>query len=106
MAMRNDALLELDDYLRRIVEFVVRNYDADVIYLFGSRASGRNSDSSDYDIAIEMSSSANDIYRRQYREKLTDFPIDFIVLNSDDSKNSALYSKILESGVVLYSKKT
>ena len=47
-----EQILEKDDYLRRMVEFLVAQYQPERIYLFGSRARKTETHHSDYDLLV------------------------------------------------------
>ena len=47
-----EKILETDEYLRRMVEFLVAQYKPERIYLFGSRARKTEGFNSDYDLLV------------------------------------------------------
>ncbi|MBI4404031.1 MAG: nucleotidyltransferase domain-containing protein [Deltaproteobacteria bacterium] len=48
----DEQILAQDEYLRRMVEFLVSQYHPDRIYLFGSRARKTENCHSDYDLLV------------------------------------------------------
>jgi uncharacterized protein len=56
-------LLETDDYLRRVVECLVSEYQPEEIYLFGSKARGDERANSDYDLLVVVK------HRPDWKEK-------------------------------------
>ena len=102
-------LATIDDVRDRIIALM----DPESIVLFGSRARGEQSDSSDADILIVQETSQRPIERRMAAERiLADraLPLDIFVYTPDEMRRlyamgSPFIEEIVETGRVLYMRK-
>lgn len=101
-----------DSVLSRIIRIIVDAVDPDSIILFGSRATEKSHDDSDYDICVIKSDILD---RRKISMELyqllweVDAPVDILVETPDSfNKNKTnphlIYKEIARTGKVLYEK--
>ncbi|MEJ5173224.1 MAG: nucleotidyltransferase domain-containing protein [Hydrogenothermaceae bacterium] len=94
---------KVEEYIQDIVE-ELKNYNPDRVILFGSRARGTATKSSDIDIAVDL----NLDYReeRKLKEKLDEisglYTVDVVFL---PKVKEEFRQQILKEGVVLYERK-
>jgi predicted nucleotidyltransferase len=96
--------------IRMIRDTIVSKYHPQLVILFGSRASGRSSSESDYDILIVKRTRQRDIDRIREVNALfgiRDFGLDVIVRTPAEIRQrmknkSPLYTEIFTNGKVLY----
>ena len=104
--------MESDDTLERIKDIIIETVHPDKIIFFGSRATGKNREDSDYDIFVIKSGITNerlissDIYLALYDEHI-DKPVDVIasspeVFNKNKDNPSMIYKDVNTQGIVLY----
>ena len=99
--------------LVEIRERIITSYDPDGIILFGSRATGTNTDESDYDLLIFKDTPARPIDRRIEVETILQdraVPLDIMVytpreMNYLYSIGSPFIEEVIETGRVLYMRK-
>lgn len=93
------------------IEDVIKNYQPEKVILFGSRASGKSHEESDWDYLIIKETKTRRINRRE--EALPDIlnvPADILILTPGEiefllESNSEFIRSILENGKVIYEKK-
>ena len=83
--MTNTAILDQDPVLAEIVQRLVRDFSPKRVFLFGSRARGDDTESSDYDILLVVSASDIPGYRlaqKAYRYTLQGIPapVDVVII--------------------------
>ncbi len=102
----------MEDILKQIIERIVNIVDPDMILLFGSRASGKESDDSDIDLLIIKSGLKNS---RELAKKVYSslsgigVPVDFILVDRrrmDEHLDDPymIYGQALKEGKTLYAK--
>ena len=102
----------MDDILDEIIRRIVDSVDPDRIVLFGSRAKGEGKEGSDYDICVLKKHVRNrrKLARKIYHELFgVDASVDVIIETPrrfDELKDKwfLIYSKIADSGSVVYEK--
>jgi len=108
---KDDALLQEDDYLRRVVECLVTQYRPEQIYLFGSKARGEERVASDYDLMVVVKARPDWKERKRVHQVLWKAGLrramDIVLFTEEgfkariDLKNS-LPSAVVEEGKLLY----
>lgn len=94
-------MASLDKVYKQIKVFA-REYDAEKVVLFGSRARGDNLTKSDIDIAV---AGCRDFDGFSYLiEERLDTLLDVDVVNLDESLSQQLLDEIARDGVILYEK--
>jgi predicted nucleotidyltransferase len=75
--VNGDELLKLDSYLSLIKDRLIKEFNPEQIFLFGSRASGQSHPESDYDILLVVAETKFDRYQNMDRAQriLSDLPI-------------------------------
>jgi len=100
-----------DERLARLLEDVVRNLQPLAVYLFGSRAEGRASPTSDYDLMVvlpdDASEEALDVGRACDAGRRTHVPADIIPTTRDlflacRGEPSTIEGAVHERGKLLY----
>ena len=103
----------MDNILQKAVSVIVEEIDPDKIILFGSRAYGKPSSESDYDIMIIKDFVGNHRkYLKKLYVKLFDIgaPIDLVLVKKDKIEQNQnniffFYKEAIEKGLSLYDKK-
>lgn len=102
----------LDKKLEKIRDVIIETVHPDKIILFGSRATGKNRNDSDYDIFILKSGIDNErvvtraVNRAFYDNKIFD-EIDLVASNPDKFEKNKLnpykvYKDIYDQGITIY----
>lgn len=96
----------LSEPIKRVVELGIRNVNPEKVYLFGSKARGDSTDSSDYDIAfifdIKHKNSWVDFVTTVYDAPLTIINVDLVDFNLASTE---LKKSIEQEKIVLYERK-
>lgn len=101
-----------DSVLSRIIRIIIDAVDPDSIILFGSKATEKSHDDSDYDICVIKSGISE---RRKISMQLyqllweVDVPVDILVetpesFNKNKTNPHLIYKEIAQTGKVLYEK--
>jgi predicted nucleotidyltransferase len=97
----NHGILSID-YIKTIVNDILKNYNIKSCYLFCSYAKGKAKETSDIDLMIDSDITGLDFYGliEELRERLNK-KIDLLTLNSL-SNNSAMLVEITKDGIKIY----
>ncbi|WP_243141182.1 nucleotidyltransferase domain-containing protein [Alkaliphilus pronyensis] len=93
----------MKDYVIEQIIKVANKYKIDKIILFGSRAKGENTNTSDYDLAVfchQLSPTEKALFCCDLEEINTLKKIDVVFI--DDNIDEKLMENILTEGVVIY----
>ena len=92
------------EILENIIKVINTKLNPERIYLFGSRAEGKNSNGSDFDIAVDSENPSEEI-KREIREELEEhsglYSIDILYLPDIEDEFKEI---ILSTGKVIYEK--
>lgn len=111
MTSFSHAELLKDERLARLLQDVVRTHQPLAVYLFGSRAEGRASPSSDYDLMVilpdDATDDALDVGKACAASRRTGVPADVIPTTRDLfiaclGEPSTIEGRVHERGVLLY----
>ena len=92
------------DFIIKQISIIADKYDIQKIILFGSRARGDNSYTSDIDLAVYTNDSkAKTFFILDLEEINTLLKFDVVIVNNNISKN--LLRQIKKDGVVIYEQK-
>lgn len=93
-----------ENLLKQMKDIFSADEEINKVILFGSRATNKEKENSDIDIAVV---GKNDLlFCERIKEKLSILPtlLKFDVINYDDIKNAALKKHIDACGIVIYKK--
>lgn len=107
-----ETIIQDDLTLNKIVEIIVKTVSPEKVILFGSRARGDFSETSDYDLLIVKDSTENEralttrIYNRLFEEHISS-EIDLIASSSEkliQNRNNVgfIYKSVHDEGIILY----
>jgi len=94
-----------DRYLQRILAILKEQYQQTPVnvYLFGSRATGKQHERSDYDLAVQSTedvSLINSLCREQLHDSTIPYFVDLVDMNT---VSHVLQQDILQHGVLIWS---
>lgn len=109
--MKNSTnTLLASDQISRVVDQIKKNYNPELIMIFGSYSSGKIHADSDLDILLVKETKKRPLWRRIEARKSfeTDLPVDLLVYNPKEfielKKNSLFIKSIINEGKIAYQK--